>query len=226
MEIGVGPEKTKRALDWLASRWEVPKLVIPGLSSIPLTSSLRFSQRPPFLVMAGFAGALSSALRVGDIFLASDVVDMDGNVVDMDGNRWPMTSPHNPSNDHVRHGRLLTSPRMIGDPAEKRRLHEAHAAQAVDMEAATVARFCHEHGVPFGCVRAISDNVDTALSPHLVSLLGTGQVSISRLLATLVRHPTVIASLLKLARDTRLAALALSAALARMLFDDKEPYAK
>ena len=89
------------------------------------------------------------------------------------------------------------------------------------MESATVARFCQERGMPFGCVRAISDNVDTCLSPHLVSLLGTGQVSIPRLIATLVMHPSVIGSLLKLAKDTRLAALALAAALVKMLDVDR-----
>lgn len=192
MEIGVGPAKTRRALDWL---------VPPG----------RGRPGAPFLVMAGFAGSLAAGLHIGDVFVASEVVDMEGN-------RWPTAWPHAsamPAN--WTRGRLITTPRLIGDPAEKRRLSEVHAAEAVDMESAAVARFCTQHALPFGCVRTISDNVDDTLSPHLVSLLGNGQVSIPRLLATLLLHPSVIGSLLKLARGTRLASRTLAEALNRML---------
>jgi nucleoside phosphorylase len=191
MEIGVGPKKTQKALDWLAAQWQgAPQL-------------------PPFLVMAGFAGSLVPDLRVGNVFIARHIVDLEGN-------SWATTWPGELSSGG-NSGRLVTTPRLIGDPLQKSRLHEKHDAQAVDMEAATVARFCELHGVKFGCVRSISDNADSCLSPHLVNLLGTGQVSIPRLLATLVLHPSVIGSLLRLARDTRLAADALAEALMRVI---------
>lgn len=193
LEIGVGPAKTQRALDWLAKSW-------PG--------------RVPFVVMAGFAGSLTAELRVGDVFLASEIVDTAGNC-------WPATWPADCAPCPAMVGRLVTTPRLAGEAAEKRRLGEAYAARAVDMEAATVARFCQERGLSFACVRSISDNVDTCLSPYLVSLLGTGQVSIPRLIATLVLHPSVIGSLLQLARDTRLAARTLAEALVKMLGVDE-----
>jgi nucleoside phosphorylase len=192
MEIGVGPAKTQRALDWLQTQWQ-------GTAA-----------RPPFLVMAGFAGSLTANLRIGDVFLATEIVDAVGN-------HWPTTWPGQKVSFSGMAGRLVTTPRLIGDATEKTRLGEKHAAQAVDMEAATVANFCQAQGVSFGCVRSISDNIDTCLSPHLVSLLGNGQVSIPRLIATLVLHPTVIGPLLKLARDTRLAAATLAEALAKLL---------
>ncbi len=162
---------------------------------------------------AGFAGSLTAEIRVGDVFVATDVVDLEGN-------RWLPGWP-GPAADIASTGctagRLITTPRLIGDPEEKGRLKVKHAAQAVDMEAATVAEFCRSRGVSFGCVRSISDNVDTCLSPHLVSLLGTGQVSIPRLLATLVLHPSVLGSLLTLARDTRWASRSLAEALMKLL---------
>jgi nucleoside phosphorylase len=193
MEIGVGPVPTQRALDWLGAQWK--------------------SGPPPLLIMAGFAGSLTAEIRVGDVFVATDVVDLEGN-------RWLPGWP-GPAADIASTGctagRLITTPRLIGDPEEKGRLKVKHAAQAVDMEAATVAEFCRSRGVSFGCVRSISDNVDTCLSPHLVSLLGTGQVSIPRLLATLVLHPSVLGSLLTLARDTRWASRSLAEALMKLL---------
>jgi adenosylhomocysteine nucleosidase len=187
MEIGVGPAKTQQALDWLG-----PKL-----------------QRSRLLVMAGFAGSLTEEIQIGDIVVAREVVDHHGHC-------WPTIdlASDSPQARRTFWGRLVTSPALIGDPTEKRRLRETSGALAVDMEAATVARFCHERGQPFRCVRSISDNVDTFLSPHLVSLLSDGQVAVGRLIATTVLHPTVIPSLLKLARDTRLAARSLAKTLA------------
>ena len=54
-------------------------------------------------------------------------------------------------------------------------------------------------------MRSISDNMDTFLPAHLVSLLSQGQVSVPRLAGDLGIHPGTIGSLMKLARNTRLA---------------------
>ncbi len=195
VETGVGPAKTQGVLDWLIRAGSV--------SDGPLGP----------LIMAGFAGSLQADVCVGDIVIAQEIVDLDGYC-------WPTSWPSLtlPARTlPARTGRVLTAPRLIGDPDEKRRLGQTHHAQAVDMESATVARFCHEHSIPFGCVRSISDNMDTFLPAHLVSLLSQGQVSVPRLLATLAWHPGTIGSLMKLARNTRLAANALAKTLAELL---------
>jgi adenosylhomocysteine nucleosidase len=98
-------------------------------------------------------------------------------------------------------------------------LGEKYAAQAVDMETATVARLCNQHGVPFRCLRAISDEMDTALSPRLISLLFGGRVSPLRLLAVLAASPRLIKELLRLARHTRLAGQQLDKALGQVLLE-------
>ena len=66
---------------------------------------------------------------------------------------------------------------MLAKVEDKRRLGTLHQAGAVDMEAATVARWCHRAQIPFGCVRAISDEAATELSPRLESLLSGEKVS-------------------------------------------------
>ena len=240
VETGVGPMKTQRVLDWLSSRKQILGNREQGTgnreqgtgnreqeagnrSPLPVPCSLF----PVPWIMAGFAGALQADVRVGDVVVAQEVVDFEGN-------RWPTSWPGLaalpggrpltlPARTCCQAGRLLTSPRLIGDPDEKHRLGQMHRAQAVDMESATVARFCHERGIPFGCVRSISDHVETRLSPHLVSLLSHGQVSIPRLAATLVCHPSTIGSLLTLARNTRLASLALAEKLAGLLLSPCHP---
>ena len=74
-------------------------------------------------------------------------------------------------------------PRLVATAEEKAALGMKYGAMAVDMEAATVARFCQRHGVPFGSVRAISDDMRTTLSPQLATLLQAGRPSLPRVLA-------------------------------------------
>jgi adenosylhomocysteine nucleosidase len=161
--------------------------------------------RPGLVVYAGFAGALDAGLRVGDVLVAKDVIDASGR-------SWATGWPDQPGQ-----ARLLTVPRLVGSPREKQRLGHHHRADAVDMESAYVADRCARHGIRFGCVRAISDHAHAALSPALVGLLSGGRVSPHRALSVLLREPSMLGALWRLARDTRVAAMALAGALGRLL---------
>src|SRR5207245_980677 len=79
------------------------------------------------------------------------------------------------------------------------------------------AAYGTRHGIPFGCVRAISDTADTALSPALLSVLSGGQVSPSRLASVVLRAPRVVPELWRLGRDTRRAARRLASVLHRLV---------
>jgi adenosylhomocysteine nucleosidase len=113
--------------------------------------------------------------------------------------------------DVVTSPRIITVDHLVTDPAEKRRLGASH--DAVDMESAAVAEVCAVKGVPFLAVRAVSDTVDTPLSSELVRLLSGGNVSTWRTCGALVRKPSLLTEFLRLARDTKLAARNLAAAI-------------
>jgi adenosylhomocysteine nucleosidase len=165
--------------------------------------------RPPFFLLAGFSGALLPGRPVGHLLLATEVVD------EHDG-RWPATWPGDRHVPHER-GRALTADALVVDPQAKRELGDRHGAVAVDMESAAAARLCHEHGVPFGCLRAVSDDLDTPLSPELVGLLRDGRPSALAVLSALARRPKVAAELWKLAANTCTAARRLGEALGALL---------
>jgi adenosylhomocysteine nucleosidase len=197
METGVGAERTRVALDWMLGR--------PELGGLPY--------RPKLVLSAGFAGALTERLLVGDLVLATEVCDLDGN-------SWPTTWPGELRGEWrppLHRGRLLTAARIVSDPQQKRDLGRGHDALAVDMESAAVARLCAKAGVPFGCLRAISDDVATPLSPRLAALLSGGRASPLRLAAALARGPGLARELWRLARHTRLAAEQLGKALGELL---------
>jgi adenosylhomocysteine nucleosidase len=165
---------------------------------------------PRLVVVCGFAGALSPTLRVGEVLLASEVVEPGEDEL-----HWRTAVPAELGDLPV--GRLVTVKRLVATPAEKQALaNETHAVM-VDMESAAIAEACQEWQVPCAVVRVISDTAGTALSPRLVKLLTGGRASPWRVLATLARSPRSTIELWCLARDTRLAAGRLADALARLV---------
>ena len=142
METGIGAQATRRALDWLLGK--------PAIMSSRRKNGQvgNLTYEPRFILYAGFAGALAEDLSVGDVVLATEVRDLDGN-------RWPAALPTENATVSYRRGVILSSPQMVGDPKTKRALGRTHAALAVDMESAAFANACTERGVPFGCVRHI-----------------------------------------------------------------------
>jgi len=198
LETGLGARRTEAALNWL--------LGAPLLGNLPY--------RPKMVLSAGFSGALQEGLHVGDLVLATEVVDTEGNSWPT---TWPGELPPGEWRPPLRRGRLLTAPHLVGSAEEKKALGRQHEAAAVDMETAVIARCCRQRGMPFGCLRAISDDATTSLSPRLTSLLRAGRVSPLRLLAALARSPRILPEFFRLARQTRLAGEQLGKALGEVL---------
>jgi adenosylhomocysteine nucleosidase len=198
VEMGVGPKRCQQALDWLLSE--------PELGNLPY--------RPKVILSAGFCGGLDERFRVGDVILATEVVDGQGLV-------WPATWPTDLRGGEWRpplhRSRLLTMPRLIGDVTEKKELATRLQAGVVDMESAVIADACKKKGIPFGCLRVVSDDAHTPLSPKLVSVLSGGRASAVKLAAIVATSPGIVAQLWRLGRDTKVAARQLGLALGEVL---------
>ena len=198
VETGVGQANVAHALDWLLTK--------PKFDGVPY--------EPKALIFAGYAGALTADLHVGDIVLADEIVDTHGKRWQP---TWPTSLPEGPWTPPLHRGRLLTVDELTATPADKRRLAEQHQACAVDMESAVFAERCTDAGIPFACVRAISDEAATSLSPALVSLLSGGTASPWRVLLALARRPGMLPELFHLARATKHASKQLGEALGELL---------
>jgi len=111
------------------------------------------------LVSFGLAGALHDGLALGDVLDATRVVDSTGATL------WegpPLGAPG------ARHAVVLASDELVHDAAERRRLHDASGADAVDMESGVLAA----SGRLAGVLRVVSDDaasiiegVDTTVHP-------------------------------------------------------------
>ncbi|HLH41185.1 MAG TPA: hypothetical protein VKX39_18690 [Bryobacteraceae bacterium] len=133
------------------------------------------------IVSTGFCGALDPALRVGDV-----VTDA---------------------------GAVYCVDRVIVSAAEKRALRETTGAAAVDMESAAVAAKAAEWGVPFHFIRAVSDAAcdDMPLDFNLYrdpqGRFSRGRITLAALARPFMRVP----ALLRLDRNTKIAARSLGA---------------
>jgi hypothetical protein len=154
--------------------------------------------------MVGLAGALDPRLKVGDV-----VIDAD-----------PATALQL-ADATLRRGRIHTSRRLIGSPAEKQALFARTGALAVDMEQEIVKVALTPLGVSVIGIRAISDAANTSLDPALPNLVDPiGRPRYGALAAALLRRPNLLRSLIPLGRDTLLAAKRLTETLAYLLTHD------
>lgn len=104
---------------------------------------------PNVLCSAGYAGALDPRLKVGEVIRPARVVNAgDGSSVQIAGG-----------------DRVLVSYPAVASPEQKTKLRESYQAQAVDMEAAAVARAAEARGVVFSALKVISDEVDFEFPP-------------------------------------------------------------
>ena len=154
----------------------------------------------PFMLMSvGFAGALDQGLRAGSVFAPHTIIDAgDGSRIEGGGDD----------------GVLLSFASIVG-PEQKARLAKAYGAQAVDMEAAAVARAAQAHGIEFRAIKAISDEADFAMPPLLAFLGDDGRLKTAKLVVYAVLRPWLWLRFARLARNSYRAANALCAALAR-----------
>jgi len=159
---------------------------------------------PRWIVSAGFAGALTPALRRGHIVMANTVVDQRHDVLDVGFKMDPQTIESNPSL-HV--GRLLTVDRLVRDRGEKEQLAADYDAIACDMETSAVARACRDQHVPFLSVRIISDQLDDKLPIEVEKMLNQSSLAgkLGAATGALFQRPGTVKNMWKL-RETAIRA--------------------
>ena len=173
---GIGPEAARRATEALIELF-----------------------RPQEILSVGFAGALNSDLKVGDVFTPSRMVDV------KDGSR-------------VETGigcGVLLSLGLVADPEQKARLAEAYGAQAVDMEAAAVARGAQAHGIGFSAIKAISDECSFAMPPVERFVASDGQFRTAAFVGFVALRPWLWRNVVRLSGNNRRASGALCRELSR-----------
>jgi len=152
--------------------------------------------QPEAIVSMGFCGALDPALQIGDVFVATAVHAAD--------RRFEPRLPHSET-PHA--SGVLASIGHVAQTAAEKRLLRATGASAVEMEAGGVAQFAEAHGIPFFCVRSVTDTASqTFVNDFNKALLSDGHFGTINLLTSALGNPReAFPELFRLRRFCRMA---------------------
>jgi adenosylhomocysteine nucleosidase len=159
------------------------------------------------LLSWGCAGALTDALKPGDIVIARRCMSTKSKHYVMDGG-W-ISHTDQVLIDKVKvinQGVLAGSEKICSTLEQKKEVAEKTGAVAIDMESLAVAEVAEKKNVPFLAIRAIADPLDFDFPQAVIqSMSAAGEVNLSQLVSYLVFHPFELWGLLKLALHFRAA---------------------
>lgn len=164
------------------------------------------------VIVVGTAGATDNQTPIGTLVCPQLVTD------GPDGAEYRPT----PLGNGNAHGTLCTTDQLLLDPVLHADLR-ARGVIALDMETAAVAKICHERGVPWSVVRAISDRVgDGTVDADTVGLTHPdGRPNLSAAARYIVTHPGALPRLIRLANAANLAAERAADAAIKFLTDSR-----
>jgi len=188
LRTGVGPKKAGRTL----------KNVLSG------------GQHFQGIISIGFAGALNSGYKVGDIVIPEEIQT----VSPLPEKRFaPDRDLFQKACDAARQqnwrfhtDRMITSVSVISDCREKDLLGKKHDAGSVEMESAVIAENAVKASIPFVVVRVILDEVNFSL-PDALQVLGWVQKKeFVRVILYCLKEPVQAARLIILGKNSYKAA--------------------
>ncbi len=152
----------------------------------------------PLVAVFGIGGALSPALAVGDVVLGVHTRLVEGDPLP----GCPATLARaadrlTAAGFTVHQGDHLTTPYVVCQAAEKRRLHAQTTALAVDMESHAIAQAAKRSELPLLLLRIISDDAHRDLPNLNAGLDQNYALRPLGMTATLLSHPLATARFLR-----------------------------
>jgi adenosylhomocysteine nucleosidase len=155
------------------------------------------------LVSVGWAGGLREDLTSGQAYNVSGVIDAST------GERFETATG---TETNSRELLLVTSPKAA-DFKEKQRLAATYQAALVDMEAAGVARLAQARGIPFYCIKGISDGYSDQLPDFNCFISPSGRLQLGRIVVFSLLSPWHWRALMRMGENSNKAAHALAESL-------------
>ena len=171
--------------------------------------------RPAVLISAGFAGGLDPALARGSVVLPRRAVSTAGGPP-----RELVAVAGSGTGSNTTDVVIVSVDRVVTTVAAKRQLAAATGAAVVDLETHAVAGVAHDHGLPCGSVRVISDDASQELPREIAALVepASGMRRLGAALAAIGRRPRAALDMWQLWEhavvDGRTLAAAIAAAVA------------
>ena len=180
-----------------------------GRAAIAVDAALKQGEARK-LISVGWAGACQPGLRVGEIVQADVVIDA------RTGERFFPEMRR----EYGLRGALVTVAKAAGRQ-EKARLAASYNAVAVEMEAATVARAARARELPFGAIKAISDDAEFEMPDVGAFVSEDGRVREVAFGMHVALRPRLWRPVMEMARGSRLAAERLWAAMSECIDEER-----
>jgi adenosylhomocysteine nucleosidase len=134
---------------------------------------------PDAVISTGFCGALDPQLRTADVVVATSVAAADRRYAALPVST---TAPH--------HSGVVCSIDRVAQTAEEKRRLRAGGAMVVEMEAAGVAARAQARGLPFHCIRVVTDLAgETMANDFNAALRADGHFDTMVILRGVLRRP-------------------------------------
>jgi adenosylhomocysteine nucleosidase len=180
---GAGPKLAAHALE----------IAIRAISAADLQSSALEA-----VVSVGFCGALQPEIREGQIVVATGIKKGTDDI-------FP-ACPVECSQPYLS-GDIVSQDRIAGKSDEKLELGRQYQALAVEMEASGVAARAKRAGLPFCCIKVVSDRADESFGLDLNEVRSVdGRISRGKIVSKAIIRPGVIPELFRLKRRADMAA--------------------
>lgn len=157
------------------------------------------------LLFSGVAGAINPSLKIGDLIMASSLVQHDVDITAF-GHPYgfiPESSVNIDSDEKLRdiaksvakkmgielgEGVIATGDQFVASSEKKDFIQKTFNADALEMEGASVATVCHNYSVPFFILRAISDSADGAAEVDFDTFLNSSAKVSANFILEMVRE--------------------------------------
>jgi adenosylhomocysteine nucleosidase len=155
------------------------------------------------VVSTGFCGALDPSLRECQIVLATSLVREDGSGA-------AECAMIHASPEGFATGPIASVDRIVGSASDKLAVAQRSGAIAVDMEASGVMERTLRAGLPFYCVKVVTDRADESFAFDLNKMrTSEGRIGRGKIVAYTLSHPNVLPRVMQLKRRAENAAKAL-----------------
>ena len=144
-------------------------------------TTLILKYNPNIVINSGVAGALSSKVSIGDIVIATSAVEHDMNITALGYRQGEVPVPEGKimyfecdkkiadtfyevckflPETRVEKGIIASGDIFVSDRSHRLKIADTFDALACEMEGASIGHVCYRCGVPYGIIRAISDDLN------------------------------------------------------------------
>jgi adenosylhomocysteine nucleosidase len=188
-------------------------ILIVGIGRKNAEKSIReflASNSPELVLTCGFAGGLNPDLKLGEVIF--ETADWRGEFHEPQTEKKIGVSQCSSLREKLlavgaKPAKFFCADRIAITVAEKKKLRDETGADAVEMESLAIHDICRERGIPCATVRVISDTASEELPLDFNQFAkSNSSLDYSKLALAIAKSPTKIGVLMKLQKQTKVAA--------------------